>query len=81
MKSWQTNAMRVFGDARVTPSQQSLDIQVKAFKIQGVKFGRKCIINRKKFRELHQNGTGATAIAKQMKIGRSTVYKLLKQTK
>ncbi len=49
-------------------------------KAKGVKFGRKRTIDRKKVRELHENGTGATAIAKQMKIGRSTVYKLLKQT-
>ncbi len=48
---------------------------------KGVKFGRKRTIDRKKVRELHQNGTGAIAIAKQMKIGRSTVYKLLKQEK
>jgi DNA invertase Pin-like site-specific DNA recombinase len=50
-------------------------------KIRGVKFGRKRTIDRKKVRELYQNGIGATAIAKQMKIGRSTVYKLLKKTK
>ena len=50
-------------------------------KIRGVKFGRKRTINRKKVRELYQNGIGATAIAKQMKIGRSTVYKLIKQIK
>ena len=50
-------------------------------KIRGVKFGRKRTINRKKLRELYQNGIGATAIAKQMKIGRSTVYKLIKQIK
>ena len=50
-------------------------------KTRGVKFGRKRTINRKKVCELHENGTGATAIAKQMKIGRSTVYKLLKQIK
>ncbi len=49
-------------------------------KAKGVKFGRKRTIDRKKVRELHENGAGATAIAKQMKIGRSTVYKLLKQT-
>lgn len=48
-------------------------------KAKGVKFGRKRTIDRKKVRELHENGIGATAIARQMKIGRSTVYKLLKQ--
>lgn len=50
-------------------------------KIRGVKFGRKRTIDRKKVCELYKNGTGATSIAKQLKIGRSTVYKLLKQTK
>ncbi len=49
-------------------------------KTRGVKFGRKRTIDRKKVCELYENGSGATAIAKQMKIGRSTVYKLLKQT-
>mgnify|MGYP001426149344 CR=1 FL=1 len=44
---------------------------------KGVKFGRKRTIDRKKILELHENGLGATAIAKQIGIGRSTVYKLL----
>ena len=48
-------------------------------KAKGVKFGRKRTIDRKKVRKLHENGTGAIAIARQMKIGRSTVYKLLKK--
>ena len=47
---------------------------------KGVKFGRKRTIDRKKIVELHENGLGATAIAKQMGIGRSTVYKLLDDT-
>ena len=46
-------------------------------KALGVKFGRKRSINRKKVRELHQQGQAAAAIARQMNIGRSTVYKLL----
>jgi DNA invertase Pin-like site-specific DNA recombinase len=46
-------------------------------KSKGVKFGRKRTIDRKKIVALHQDGIGATAIAKQMRIGRSTVYKLL----
>ncbi|MCK4946558.1 MAG: recombinase family protein [Alphaproteobacteria bacterium] len=50
-------------------------------KAKGVKFGRKRTIDRKKVCELYESGAGATAIAKQMKIGRSTVYKLLKQQK
>ena len=46
-------------------------------KANGVKFGRKRTIDRKKLLALHESGIGATAIAKQMGIGRSTVYKLL----
>lgn len=46
-------------------------------KIKDVKFGRKRTIDRKKVCELYESGIGATAIVKQMKIGRSTVYKIL----
>ena len=47
-------------------------------KAKGVKFGRKRTIDREKLRALHQQGLGATDIARRMGIGRSTVYKLLK---
>jgi len=47
-------------------------------KAKGVKFGRKPIIDREKVRALREQGHGATAIARQMMIGRATVYKLLK---
>jgi DNA invertase Pin-like site-specific DNA recombinase len=46
-------------------------------KAKGVKFGRKRTIDNEKIRALHKNGLGATDIAKQMGIGRSTVYKSL----
>lgn len=46
-------------------------------KSKGVKFGRKRTIDRKKLLALHESGMGAAAIARQMGIGRSTVYKLL----
>lgn len=49
-------------------------------KAKGVKFGRKPTIDRKKISALHQNGIGATDIARQMGIGRSTVYKSLNET-
>ncbi len=49
-------------------------------KAKGVKFGRKRTINTEKLKALHKNGLGATDIAKQMGIGRSTVYKLLNET-
>lgn len=48
-------------------------------KAKGIKFGRKRTIDRKKILELHRQGIGATAIAKQIGIGRSTVYKLLNE--
>lgn len=47
-------------------------------KAKGVKFGRKRTIDREKLRALNEQGLGATDIARQMGIGRSTVYKLLK---
>lgn len=47
-------------------------------KAKGIKFGRKRTINRERIQMLHEGGVGATDIAKQMGIGRSTVYKLLK---
>ena len=47
-------------------------------KAKGVRFGRKPKIDREKLLALHGKGIGATDIARQMGIGRSTVYKLLK---
>lgn len=47
---------------------------------KGVKFGRKRTIDREKVIRLYEQGTGATAISKQLKIGRSTVYKILEET-
>lgn len=48
-------------------------------KAKGVKFGRKPTIDRGKVRALREQGLGATDISRQMKIGRATVYKILKQ--
>lgn len=47
-------------------------------KSKGIKFGRKRKIDRKKVLSLKLSGIGASEIAKQLGIGRSTVYKLLK---
>jgi DNA invertase Pin-like site-specific DNA recombinase len=49
-------------------------------KSKGVRFGRKRTIDRKKLLALHESGMGAKDIARQMGIGRSTVYKLLNET-
>jgi DNA invertase Pin-like site-specific DNA recombinase len=45
-------------------------------KSKGVKFGRKASIDRDRFSELVDQGMGASAIAKDMNISRSAVYKL-----
>lgn len=50
-------------------------------KSKGVKFGRKRKIDREKIISLYTGGMGATALAKHAKIGRSTIYKLLKEFK
>ncbi len=47
-------------------------------KAKGIKFGRKRKIDRDKIKALYGSGVGATEIAKTPGIGRSTVYKLLK---
>jgi DNA invertase Pin-like site-specific DNA recombinase len=46
-------------------------------KAKGIKFGRKPTVDKKQVQFLHSQGMSATAIAKQLKIGRSTVYKVL----
>jgi DNA invertase Pin-like site-specific DNA recombinase len=46
-------------------------------KAQGVYQGRKASIDAEKVRQLHAAGVGATAIAKQLGIGRASVYRLL----
>jgi DNA invertase Pin-like site-specific DNA recombinase len=50
-------------------------------KAKGIKFGRKRTIDRKAILALHATGIGATKIAKQTGIGRSTLYKILKESK
>ncbi len=49
-------------------------------KANGVKFGRKRRIDRQKVLTLKAQGLGATAIAKQLGIGRSMVYLVLKES-
>ena len=50
-------------------------IQAKA---KGIKFGRKRSVNREKLLAMRKQGFGASYIAKQLSIGESTVYKILK---
>ncbi len=49
-------------------------------KAKGIKFGRKPTIDKAQVRSLHQQGIGATNISRQLKIARSTVYKILVTT-
>ncbi len=48
-------------------------------KARGVLFGRKRTIDRLQVISMHQAGCGATEIAREMLIGRSTVYKILEE--
>ncbi|HCF6165643.1 TPA: helix-turn-helix domain-containing protein, partial [Pseudomonas aeruginosa] len=45
--------------------------------LKGIKFGRRRTVDRNVVLTLHQKGTGATEIAHQLSIARSTVYKIL----
>lgn len=47
-------------------------------KAKGIRFGRKPSIDREKLLELRKSGMGGTAIAREMGVARSTVYKILK---
>ena len=49
-------------------------------KIRGVKFGRKRTVDREKALHMNDKGVGATDIASNLGIGRSTVYKILKES-
>ena len=47
-------------------------------KAKGIRFGRKPSIDREKLLKLRKSGMGGTAIAREMGVARSTVYKILK---
>lgn len=46
-----------------------------------LRFGRRRTIDRKAVLALRQEGNGATAIARELNIARSTVYKVLEDDK
>lgn len=48
-------------------------------KLNGIKFGRKRTIDRTQIEKMCSQGLGATEIARQMKIARSTVYKIMSE--
>lgn len=50
-------------------------------KLKGIRFGRRRTIDRNSVLALHGKGTGATDIARQLGIARSTVYKILEDEK
>ncbi|ELI7925066.1 recombinase family protein [Yersinia enterocolitica] len=50
-------------------------------RMKGIKFGRKRSVDRCTVLALYQKGTGATEIARQLSIARSTVYKILGEWK
>lgn len=47
-------------------------------KMKGIRFGRRRSVDRSRVLMLNQKGVGATDIARQLCIARSTVYKILK---
>ena len=51
---------------------------IEAAKARGIYKGRPRTIDRTRVKELRATGHGATAIARELGIGRATVYKLLK---
>jgi DNA invertase Pin-like site-specific DNA recombinase len=50
-------------------------------KLKGIRFGRKRTVDRNAVLALRQEGNSATAIAKELSIARSTVYKILEDDK
>jgi|TARA_R110001583_G_scaffold194501_1_gene365509 DNA invertase Pin-like site-specific DNA recombinase len=50
-------------------------------KAKGVRFGRKPSVNRQQVLVMKDEGVGASEIARQLCIGRSTVYKILKEAR
>jgi len=56
--------------------EKTNDARIEAKK-NGVSFGRKRKLDRNKILELYRSGVGATKIAKDIKIARSTVYKII----
>lgn len=53
------------------------EAKLKGIKLKGIKFGRRRTVDRNVVLTLHQKGTGATEIAHQLSIARSTVYKII----
>ena len=54
---------------------------IEKAKQEGRYTGRKATINPDKVHEMHSSGMGATAIAKELGIGRASVYRILEATR
>ncbi|WP_148720181.1 helix-turn-helix domain-containing protein, partial [Klebsiella pneumoniae] len=59
------------------PSAKGDDKFITTDYLQQCQFGRRRTVDRNVVLTLHQKGTGATEIAHQLSIARSTVYKIL----
>lgn len=68
-----------FGNSGL-PRQRTNEGRLEA-KLKGIRFGRRRTIDRNSVLALHCQGTGATDIARQLSIARSTVYKILEDEK
>jgi DNA-binding NarL/FixJ family response regulator len=58
--------------------QRTNEVRIEA-KAKEIKLGRKRIVNRQKVLELRALNLSVSKIAEQLNIGRSTVYKVLKE--
>lgn len=59
--------------------ERTNEVRLEA-KTNGVKFGRKRTVDRERVHKLSESGLGAATIAKELGIGRSTIYKILKES-
>ena len=50
-------------------------------KAKGIRFGRKPTVDKVRVVALYSKGVGATQIARELKIGQSTVHKILADSK
>lgn len=71
------NLLGVFADFETKLRKERQMEGIERAKAKGVYKGRPAKIDAKKVRELREQGLGATEIARQMGIGRASVYRVL----
>ncbi len=76
MGQWWSPSCRLWHRLNAGGSERTNEGRQEA-KLKGIKFGRRRTVDRNVVLTLHQKGTGATEIAHQLSIARSTVYKIL----